>query len=568
MWIISSKQIESEYVPQVYSGFYLYSDNSPISFESSKIAILYEGYILLRGNKSSVKSQTDEFLLRLVSSAFDPNMIKGNYTLLILEPNNFKIVSDRFGIQKWFYYFDGSDFFISNCLKSIVKVIKPKVSNTNMALYAITYHFVNGSTIYEGIRHNEPAMIAEFVNGKISISKYWNPLSLLEIKKQSVSISDIVHSLDGHIEELLQYSGDARISLSLTGGADTRNLLALLMKRNVKPHIYTYGDPLSSDCSKAKFISKGLGLAHDIYNIKLTEDIFRRYAKEIVLKGNSLSSIHRAHRLIAVEEESQKADVMFLGTLGGEFVKGVSEDYYIVPDVIFDNWTAKDLSSQQLVQYLKNKSVKSDSVNLLLLSQEISNSFLRGNVGMRKMLSLTNITAHLHDAQDLALYQTVMQYVFTPFLDIDYLETLFSSFYTFENKENVKSRVIRRIQNPIYASNFIRCAYPELGRFKYSGEHVPDEVLVNPLYAAIRKAIRQKSSGVYPPNFPLGRWMYDFVLSELMLCQSESVLSSVFDIDAMLGKLREQANNKTESCWLQYTNPIMMKYIIDEMEEK
>ena len=106
---------------------------------------------------------------------------------------------------------------------------------------------------------------------------------------------------------------------------------------------------------------------------------------------------------------------MFLGTLGGEFVKGVSEDDYIVPSIVFENWGTLRLDNVTIQKWLENKKINISTVNKeILLNYLISEPYFQGNIVQRKMASLTHITAHLHDAQDIILYQYPMKYVFTP----------------------------------------------------------------------------------------------------------------------------------------------------------
>ncbi len=125
----------------------------------------------------------------------------------------------------------------------------------------------------------------------------------------------------------------------------------------------------------------------------------------------------------------------------GEFIKGVTEDDYIVPSIVYNNWNTSDFTKDQLITYLQKKHIKPDNLNLEnLLSLVRSQPYMNGDVICRKFSSLTYITAHLHDAQDVNLYRSVMDDVFTPFLDIDYLELIFSSKYTFNNKERIENK--------------------------------------------------------------------------------------------------------------------------------
>ena len=50
--------------------------------------------------------------------------------------------------------------------------VQASPSVENMAIYALTYHFVGGKTLYYNIYYNKPAEVISFENGKISFSTY------------------------------------------------------------------------------------------------------------------------------------------------------------------------------------------------------------------------------------------------------------------------------------------------------------------------------------------------------------------------------------------------------------
>ena len=101
-------------------------------------------------------------------------------------------------------------------------------------------------------------------------------------------------------------------------------------------------------------------------------------------------------------------------------------------------------------------------------------------------------------------------------------------------------------------------------KYEYAGEHKGSEVLFNKYYAAIAKVVRKKINGHYPPNFPLGKWLEDFVNKHLKSCKDCEFISDVFDIDKLVNDFSREDHKPKESYYLKYTNPIMMKFIIDE----
>ncbi len=572
-WIITNKDLTllkkfSFNIKQ--AGYSFFSDNPKIVIKDSKFSQwVMEGHLLPRQNEPEAyfKLKAEELADALFGKYGEQfvHHVKGNFTLIQLNQDGFKIYSDWFGIKKYFYWQNGNDFIISNDLKEITKRIDAEASPESMAIYALTYHFTGGRTLFSDVKHNLPVQIIEYKDDDLHTNYYWKPEQLLDISKQNISIKIISSALANTVETFLNLIDKESISLSLTGGADTRNLLSIFMKLGIRPHLYTYGNPASADCSKARIIAGGLSLEHKIYDIQMDKQIFEKYARKIIRSSGGLASIHRAHRLMAVEREKEFANAMFLGTLGGEFIKGVSEDDYIVPSIVYDNWDHEDLLEENIVNCLRNKFLKPEAIDIYSLRTFlIDQPFFKNDRTNRKLFALTHITAHLHDAQDVNLYETALSRVYTPFLDIDYLELIFSSKYTFNHKEEISNKYLKRIENPIYASKFLRCSFPALLKYEYAGEHKPNEVLFNKYYAALIKQARKKWRPVYPPNFPLGKWMEEFVRTELPMCHDYKILQDTFDLEGLQKDLNNTKHIPKESYWLKFTNPIMMKYILDE----
>lgn len=567
MWLFTNLSLNGQISEPKYNkkGFSVYGDVLWEFEPNTKTYWFYYGYLLFRnGMEPEGNNIKDKINYAIINGHDLKNIIKGNFVFIKFTERSFEIIGDRFGIQKWFIWQNNKDsFIISDRLSTIRDIVKPDIYQEAMALYSLTYHWTSELTIFKSILHNGPSHYVCYNNGLFEISKYWNPIQLLNCNREDITIKDLVNVLSEHIAQLLNiYNG--KISLSLTGGADTRNILALLLKNGITPHLYTYGNPKSNDCVKASNIAKGLKLQHSIHNIQMNSNIFRNYSQKIIKWGQSLTSIHRTHRIMAVERESEYADIMFLGTLGGEFVKGVSEDDYIVPSIVTQNWNTLELENGIIQIWLDKKKINESAINKENLENYLnSEPYFQGNIIQKKMASLTHITTHLHDAQDIILYQYPMKYVFTPFLDIDYLEILFASSFSFNNKEIIPNKIIRRVTNPIFCSNFIKEAYPPLGSYRYSGEHKPNEVLFNPYYAAFIKLFRQKIHNPYLPNFPLDNWMLEFVKEELPKCFHYEPIKNTFNVDLLINLLNSNKLISKESFWLKFTNPIIMRFILD-----
>lgn len=549
--------------------FQFESSEKPHSSSNKRQIWYFEGYILPRKgtNITNVNGDTHK-LLEIIYEKYGEEFIKyikGSFIIILIEENSFKIYSDRFAIKKFFVWENNDTFIISNNFKVISSYKKLIPSRKNIVIYSLTFHFTGGSTLFKNTFHNEPGQILAFNGQSLRNESYWNPQELLNLNNQNLQVHDISVALQDAVGSMVSMTDKKRISLSLTGGADTRNLLAVFLKKQLDPHLYTYGNPLSSDCQKSRVITDKLNLRHDIHDIKMNGDVFEQYARRIINMSGGMTSIHRVHRLMAIEQEKEFADWMFLGTLGGEYVKGVSEDGYIDPPIVYENWTKTSFQRDDIKTYFLDKNLTFDNGSYDdFIKFFVSEPYMNGNHIERKHQSLSYITAHLHDAQDINMYESVMKRVFTPFLDIDYLELLFSSQFSFDKKEKISNKYLKKINNPVYSAQFLKTTYPALTNYMYSGEHHPKDVLFNKYYAAVLKAIRKRFKPTYPPNFPLSDWMIQFVQKNLPLCKDYNILNDSFDLDGLLNSLDKDTHIPAEAYWLKYTNPIMMRFILEE----
>ena len=482
--------------------------------------------------------------------------LKGHFVFLEFENTWFKIYSDYFGIRKYFYWLRGDEFIISNDLKAITEEVGAKPSAENMAVYALTYHFIGGLTAFQDIYYNKPGEVIEFKNGKLHFSQYWHAEELLS-EKYKTDIKDIAAAFEQSVDAALEDNRSDRVSLSLTAGVDSRLLFSILLKKDVKLHTYTYGDPHSIDCVFAQKMCNDLGIPHRVHDIRFSGDGFRSLATRVIQEGQSLCSLHRAHRQQAVELESQYADVMFLGTMGGEFIKGANHDDYIISDFVFE--FAQNQSMEILKKYLKKKRVRLERVDCDALFEFFRSQNWCLHPELVDFYGLVEIAAALHHAQNDMLYSHYFPKVLTPFLDLHYLRILFQSDFHFLAKKRYSSRFRQRLDNHRFAAELQYILNRKLAKYPYNSGFMVQEYRLNPLYAAIRSRIRKKLWN-YAPNFPLGSWMREFVLSELEhLNKQNTVVRDVFEMDDLYKDLTTIDTHVTkESQWLKYTTPIQM----------
>ena len=245
MWLITNKHLTSRsdisITKLTFAGYSIFTDLPLAGNNNDHTRWLIDGYVLPRYEETNYVNQIPAS--KLISSFYLKHgdkffrHIKGNFIVIQVNSKGFGIFSDLFAIRKFFVYQNNEEFIISNDLKEISSRIKPDPSPVNMALYSLTYHFTSGRTLFNDIRHNQPGEYIEYNNTQINVKKYWEPDDLLKLTLKDVSIGSLSDKIRIFIRDTIP--DEARTSLSLTGGSDTRNLLAAFLSLGLTPHLYT-----------------------------------------------------------------------------------------------------------------------------------------------------------------------------------------------------------------------------------------------------------------------------------------------------------------------------------------
>ncbi|NLM68361.1 MAG: hypothetical protein GX180_14480 [Enterococcus sp.] len=562
MWLLTNKNLNKRVGFELIrsKNFCFLTDQSLITTGGNNSKWLIDGYILPRLsviNEVELKSNS-EILNSLVSKYEDDfiNHVKGIFTIICINDTGFKLISDHLGIKKFFIYNRNSKFIISNDLQAITSIVEVSPSFDHMAVYALTYHFIDGLTIFNEIRYNDSAEIINYRNKRLYFSKHWNPQELLQIHKGIISPEELANHLVGNIKSCLSFLKSQSVSLSLTGGVDSRLLFSILIDQDIRLHTYTYGNPESFDCALSKIIADDFNVPHSIYDIRFTKETFKIAADHSIRSGQSLCSLHRAHRLKAIELEASFGEAMFLGTMGGEFIKIPSPDDYILSNFVYE--FSRNHNDDLLIKYLKRKAINISRINIEKLMDFFMKQNWCKNPELVDFYGLIEIAARLHHAQNDIHYSNYFKYIFTPYIDIDYLIALFQTKYYFLQKKKYHTSFSRRLNNLSFASEIQSILNKQLTEYLYSSGFLINEYRFNKVYAAIRSRIRKKVRENIP-NFPLSDFIKDFSIESLQNIKGdESVVNDVFDIDYLLNILNTNKIDATESSWLKFTTPVQM----------
>lgn len=553
------------------------SINSNIAeIKDEKLNIYIDGYILPRISVYDAYkdlSQDNLVLTLFKKYKFDfIKYIKGVFVIVLKIDEDYYIFNDRHSLKKYFIYHSNNEFIISNSLKYISEQKSLTLSKENAAIYCLLEHFVDGMTMFNEVNCSKPATQLKISKSReIEISNYWEPSSLLNRKIEKYPFEDIAFKWLDIIKSYVDYLKPREITMTLTGGNDSRMVLAGLLANGIKPNAFTFGNPLSSDGIIANQVALNMGLNYNNYFVsKPTKEWFSEYSNKIINIGNTLINIHRAHRLDAIEkqmENNSSTEMIFGGFMGGDYTKGIIYDDYITTRLL-RLWKYSSKSDIENIQEIMNAyfwDLNSIDLNSLLSRLKQLPYFNRDYSDLhREFYYLFYVVGSTHDWQDSNVFASKIKYVVNPFMDIDFLELLFSSKFSMLQKNNSEDGFITKLSYPELAVNITHILCPVLSDIPYAkkGFYTNNEYLGNKILYLLKRLIRYRIKKTYPQNFPYNNWMKDFVVEEISNLSLE--LSSIFSLEMLKENFNSSTYLPTEGYWHKFTNPINLSLNLKE----
>lgn len=559
IWHISNPSVSENYITNIGDSVNTGKD----------ISIFIDGYIVPRvrifeeyknsSQKDMVKTLYKKFGLDLI------HYIKGVFVLIIFDANKFFIFNDRHSVKKYFIYEKNENFFISNSLKIISDNFSLSLDKENVALFSLISHFINGHTLFKNVTTGRPAEIIEFDAGQLNRSYYWQPRNILKNRKiKKRIVSDYAQQWKRVINGYLTYLKPKAISLTLTGGNDSRMVLSALLSINSKFHAFTFGNPRSNDGVISEAIRHSANISHSNYFTEnATSEWFRIHAEHIISFGNSLVNIHRAHRNDAAAAEINshpETEMLFTGLVGGEYLKEPGYNNLTIP-VLFESFLMVMSESDRLKiieNMLQEKGVRINNVDIQAIIKRIQEFLDYGNglsEAEKKFVYTYLFYGCSHHTQDSNVFGHHIRYVVNPFMDIDFLELIagYEKWYL-----NRKPSFFHKAFHSSLLVGITDYLAPELSVIPYAkkGAYSANELL-NHKFKYIFKRLShfiRKDGNQYPPNFPMGPWLYAFCVNELSKLNDELV--ELYDFKMLKRQLESVKAKTNEESWHIVTNPI------------
>ena len=247
-----------------------------------------------------------------------------------LEYNKIVLFNDRFGMQRLYFYEDEDCFYFSSEAKSILNV-RPdlrQIHESNLGQVLSMGCVLGNETIFRNIYTLPLSSMWTFENGVCcGKERYFDPSSWEN--QTAMGMDDFYEELKGNFTAILPkyIHDDRKVALSLTGGLDTRMIIAYAKHAPGDLPCYTFGSMYRNtfDVSVAKLIAKELG--HNHHTIEVGKEFLKRFPslaeRAVYITDGNLDAASGAAELYANEVAADIAPIRITGNYGSEVLRSV-----------------------------------------------------------------------------------------------------------------------------------------------------------------------------------------------------------------------------------------------------
>jgi len=221
--------------------------------------------------------------------------IKGAFNILAWDwkEKKLSVFNDRYGLRPIYYSHNNSKLYLASEVKAILTCNDvPKDIDDGAIASLFFFGFVMGNrTYFQAIKLLPPASFLVFKNNEISIDNYWdfNFLDKKEGNRQDWYEEKlgnlILQAIERHVKD------GVRISVPLSGGLDSRTILASIPRKYYPINTVTFGTKDMDDVKIAQRVADALGTTHHYLEV-LPEDIISNAKKIVDITDGMISFLH------------------------------------------------------------------------------------------------------------------------------------------------------------------------------------------------------------------------------------------------------------------------------------
>lgn len=238
------------------------------------------------------------------------------------------VFNDRYGINRIYFYESPKGFYFASEAKALLRILPEtrELDGRGLAEYFACGCVMQNRTVFSRLELFHPGSVWTFAPGQQGVKRIyfqkerWEELQQVDSEEYYERLRAIwARSLPTYWE------GDERVGLSLTGGVDSRMILASVPERVALP-CYTFGG-MYRDCADVRVsrkVARVCGRSHE--TILLGSEFFREFpslAEKSVYVTDGTLDVTGATDLYVHRRVREIAPVRITGLYGGEILRSL-----------------------------------------------------------------------------------------------------------------------------------------------------------------------------------------------------------------------------------------------------
>ena len=316
-----------------------FAEGMPLTNETGDAVLVFSGEEFpdpqtrrtLRDQGHSFDSKGPAYLVHLAEENSFPEKLNGRFHGLLVDRarNQTMLFNDRYGMHRIYWHQSKHAFYFAAEAKAILAVCPElrKIDEQGLGEFISCGCVLQNRTLFRGIGVLPGASSWVFRSGVLESKKtYFDPQ---EWEQQTVVDDEAYYQeLREVFSRNLQryFETDERIGVSLTGGLDTRMIMAWNKASPGSLPCYSFGGVYrdSQDVIVARRVAETLGQPYEV--ISVGEDFlsrFAHYAERAVYLTDGCVDVSRSPDLYVNEKAREIAPVRLTGNYGGEVLRAI-----------------------------------------------------------------------------------------------------------------------------------------------------------------------------------------------------------------------------------------------------
>lgn len=337
------------FVPEmnVYAGFAGLGHSADGIFSRENISLIFSGECFV-----GPELMTGEGLIRLYKEEGHKfiEKLNGLFCGLLIDRQRRKIFlfNDRYGIQRVYFHERDDSFYFASEAKALLRIL-PELRQfdpegvTDFLTFGCT---LDWKTLFHGIEILPGSSVWSFENGSCRKEKYFLP----EVWESQPRLT--AEEFEGRFQETFKrilpryFEAPSKIGVALTGGLDTRMIMACRPQNNGHTTSYTFTGA-NGQTLDDKIAARVAAVSHLEHNIlRLERDFFSNFAAQVdktVFVTDGCAGLFNAHEIYFNHRARQFAPVRLTGNYGSEILRSTStfKQVPLASELFNPDWRAK-----------------------------------------------------------------------------------------------------------------------------------------------------------------------------------------------------------------------------------